>query len=364
MSRHRILSALLTAGALFFAPLACADELQEISKLAKQGQHATALDRLNGYLASHPKDAQARFLKGLILTEQNKPADAITVFTALTQDYPELPEPYNNLAVLYASQQQYDKARIALEMAIRTHPSYATAHENLGDIYAKLASLSYDKALQLDKGNASAQTKLSMVRELFIPASRSGKPAAKSEPVKQPVAPVAAATVKPLAPAVPLVAAPLAPVVSTPAKPVAAAAKTASAESQASAKPAPVAEPKEDKQAANSESKAVLESVNAWAKAWSNRNVSAYLAAYGKEFKAPGGNRAAWEKSRKERLSNPKHIQVAVVAPEVRIENDEHATVSFKQLYRSDTLKTSTRKTLVMVKSGSKWVIQEERVSH
>ncbi len=59
------------------------------------------------------------------------------MFTKLSEDYPELPEPYNNLAVLYAQQKQYDKARTALEMAIRTHPSYAIAYENLGDIYAK-----------------------------------------------------------------------------------------------------------------------------------------------------------------------------------------------------------------------------------
>ena len=69
------------------------------------------MERVNGYLASRPKDARGRFLKGLILTEQNKPNEAIKVFTDLSQDYPELPEPYNNLAVLYASQGQYDKAR-------------------------------------------------------------------------------------------------------------------------------------------------------------------------------------------------------------------------------------------------------------
>ena len=66
---------------------------------------------------------KGRFLKGVILTEQNKTGEAIKVFTALTEDYPELPEPYNNLAVLYASQQQYDKSRQALELAIQT-PSF------------------------------------------------------------------------------------------------------------------------------------------------------------------------------------------------------------------------------------------------
>ena len=93
----------------------------------------------------------------MIQRESGKPTDAIATFTKLTEDYPELPEPYNNLAVLYAGQSQFDKARAALEMAIRTNPSYATAHENLGDVYAKLASQAYNKALQLDAANAACR---------------------------------------------------------------------------------------------------------------------------------------------------------------------------------------------------------------
>jgi tetratricopeptide (TPR) repeat protein len=115
-----------------------------------------------------------RFIKGVIYSESGKPNDAIATFTKLTEDYPELPEPYNNLAVLYASQNQLDKARTALEMAIRTNPSYSTAHENLGDVYAKLASQAYSKALQLDSNNQAVQPKLSLIRELFAPAVRSG----------------------------------------------------------------------------------------------------------------------------------------------------------------------------------------------
>src|SRR5258706_12957003 len=146
---------------------AAGEDLKEINRLYQQGQTAQALEQVNAYLASKPKDAQARFLKGVILTDQKKNEEAIKVFTELTEEYPELPEPYNNLAVLYASLGQYERAKIALELAIRTHPSYATAHENLGDIYAQLASRAYDKALQLDKGNTTAQTKLSMIKELF-----------------------------------------------------------------------------------------------------------------------------------------------------------------------------------------------------
>ena len=91
------------------------DELQEAQLLLKQGQLDRALDRVDQFLKTRPKDARGRFLRGIVLTEQNRPNDAIRVFTELTQDFPELPEPYNNLAVLHASQGQYDRARAALE---------------------------------------------------------------------------------------------------------------------------------------------------------------------------------------------------------------------------------------------------------
>src|SRR5687767_8750179 len=161
--------------ALGLAPIgigwAQTDPLQDANQLFRQGQFDRAMERVNNYLSSRPKDARGRFLKGLILTEQNKPNEAIKVFTELSQDFPELPEPYNNLAVLHASQGQYEKARNSLEMAIRTHPSYATAHENLGDIYAKMASQAYDKALQLDRSNQAAAGKLNLIKDLFSQTS-------------------------------------------------------------------------------------------------------------------------------------------------------------------------------------------------
>jgi colicin import membrane protein len=160
-----------------------ADEAAEINKLLRSGQLPAALTRVDVALAQHPKDAQFRFLKGMILSEQGRSAEAIVVFQKLTEDFPELPEPYNNLAVLYAGSGQYDKARVALERAIRTNPAYATAHENLGDVYAKLASQSYDKAMQLLDSPASTpppKSKLAMVRTLKTPASQANAPAAAS----------------------------------------------------------------------------------------------------------------------------------------------------------------------------------------
>ena len=145
---------------------ASADDLADVGRLMRAGQSGEALARVDAFLAKNPRDMQMRFIKGVVLTEQGKTADAITIFTKLTEDHPDLPEPYNNLAVLFAASGQYDKARVALDMAIRTNPSYATAYENLGDVHAKLASQAYDKALQLDSGNSNAKSKLTLLRTL------------------------------------------------------------------------------------------------------------------------------------------------------------------------------------------------------
>jgi len=167
LSRLAAAIAVALIGAASPAWSAPADDLREAQKLYGQGKVQPAMDKVDQFLKAQPRDPQGRFLKGLLLTEQHRTDDAIKVFTGLTEDYPELPEPYNNLAVLYASQGNYDKAKSALELAIHTHPSYATAHENLGDIYAQLASRAYDRALQLDKSNTTAQVKLAMLKDIF-----------------------------------------------------------------------------------------------------------------------------------------------------------------------------------------------------
>lgn len=148
------------------------NELKQVEHLVHDGQYERALETLERYLASNPRDPGGRFLKGVILAEQKKTKEAIQVYTDLTQDHPDLPEPYNNLAVLHASLGQYDQARTALEMAIRVKPDYAIAYENLGDIYARMAAQSYEKAAQLDRGNKSAPLKLKQVTELLSAPQR------------------------------------------------------------------------------------------------------------------------------------------------------------------------------------------------
>jgi len=113
---------------------------------------------------------------------------AVATFQALTEEFPELPEPYNNLAVIWAQRGQYEKARAALESAIASNPDYAIAHENLGDIYSRLAGAEYDRAVALDKTNKSAQGKLVLVRQLYAVAPSSNAPKALT-PVPKPAPP-------------------------------------------------------------------------------------------------------------------------------------------------------------------------------
>ena len=316
----------LCMAAIFVVTAAHADEYADVNVLVRAGKLAEALAKADQYLASKPRDPQMRFIKGVIQTESGKPSDAIGTFTQITQDYPELPEPYNNLAVLYASQSQFDKARAALEMAIRTNPSYATAHENLGDVYAKLASQAYSKALQLDSGNTGVQPKLALIRTLFAPDAKGQRPgtgAQSSGPVT--VAPAATAKAPVAAPAATPAAAPAAPATSN-----------------------SVAE------------KDVETAVRNWAAAWAAKDMSGYLGAYGKEFDPPGSvGRKTWEEDRRSRIMGKSRISVKLNDLAISV-NGNKATVKFKQAYSADSLNVSSRKTLDLVKAGDRWVIVKE----
>lgn len=338
-------------GVVLGVAVSCANAqtLPDIQRLMKQNQMPQALEKADIYISTKPKDAQGRFLKGLILTELGRPADAIAIFIKLTEDFPELPEPYNNLAVLYAQQKQYDKARAALEMAIRTHPSYSIAHENLGDVYAKLASQAYDKALQLDSSNAATQTKLSMIKELI---STSSKPGAKSaptaaHPVAEPVKAPAAETPK----ATP-----------APGKPVESAPEPGTAPKPPEAKPSETKAPAKAAPEPAADEADINKTVLAWAGAWSRKDVKTYLSYYAKDFQTPNGMpRKDWDAERHNRIDKPGKLQITLDDVRISVDGDK-ATVRFRQNYTSSTFKSSASKTLVLIKSGGRWLIQQERI--
>jgi tetratricopeptide (TPR) repeat protein len=314
----------ITVAATLLFSLAHADEYADVSQLVRAGKLQDAITKADAYLASKPKDPQMRFLKGVIQRDSGKAAEAITTFTKLTEDFPELPEPYNNLAVLYAGQSQFDKARTALEMAIRTNPSYATAHENLGDVYAKLASQAYNKALQLDTGNTAVPPKLALIRELFTATGTKG---VRPTPVTP--GPVSVPGPTPLP----------APVTTVPPAPVA---------------PAPATP------AIGNEAKDAEAAVRNWASAWSSKDVKGYLASYGKDFNPPGTqSRSNWEHDRKQRIVGKSKISVSLENLNVVV-NGNTATAKFRQDYKAGELAVSSRKTLELVKNGDRWQIIKE----
>ena len=312
-----------------------ADESADVSQLLRTGKLVEALTKADAFLAGKPNDPQMRFLKGVIQRSSGKQAEAIATFTKLTEDYPELPEPYNNLAVLYAGQGQFDKARAALEMAIRTNPSYSTAHENLGDVYARLASQAYNKALQLDGANAAVPPKLALIRELFSPGNKGQRP---SVTVAAAASAAAAAAPKPVASTTTAPAAPT--VAATP--PSAPAAKPAVASTDSAAE------------------QAAQDAVMAWAKAWSAKDMAGYLGAYSKEFTPPGKqSRAAWEEDRRKRIVGKNSISVKLDNLDVTISANT-AVAKFRQQYHAGALSVSSRKTLHLVRTGDRWLITKE----
>lgn len=318
----------LTAALLLAAAQSAvaATAVEEASTLLQQGQLDQALKKLDAQLKSQPQDAQARFLRGLVLVRLNRSAEAVKMFADLTRDYPQLPEPYNNLAVLYAQQGDYEKARDALEAALATHPSYATAHENLGDIYAALAGAAYNRALSLDGANQGVRSKLALIGQLDGQGSTS-------------VATAPTISTPPPAAAVPASVPPASTVPAPPPSTPATAAPTVDAATAAS----------------------VTSVINAWAAAWSSQDLNAYFATYSPSFVPEGGlGRSAWEAQRRDRISRAKSIQVKALNPVFSRLAADRLSVSFNQSYVSDSFSDSTQKTLELQQAGSSWLIARE----
>ncbi|MEX2523662.1 MAG: tetratricopeptide repeat protein [Gammaproteobacteria bacterium] len=305
--------------------------IDRIQALLAEGKLDEALRLTNEELSRDAADVNYQFMKGLILTRLNRLEQAADVFTGITESHPELPEPYNNLAVIYAALGDLDKARQALQEAINTHPSYATAHENIGDIYAKLASQAYNQALQLDQENITAKAKLSLINDLFsVPKTK--QETVLAEAVEE-TPPLQEETEQP-----------------TPAEPAAVPAE-------------PVA-PKEtvDRQAQEQEMvEAVKATVNKWAEAWSSQDVEAYLSHYGAEYTPPAGQALAdWREERRERLSGPRFIRLDVSELRVELLGEDYAQATFMQKYQSDTYSDLVTKLLLFSRQDGRWVIVQE----
>ena len=153
-----------------------ADDYDDVANLVRNGRQTEALQRIEQVTATRPRDPQMRFFRGMIEREMGQTSKSLATFLALTQDYPELPEPHNNLAVIYAAQNELDKALASLQSALRNNPNYATAHENLGDVYVRLAAAAYRNAQQFGPANPVLALKIAnLTSNLTAPAQGTQK---------------------------------------------------------------------------------------------------------------------------------------------------------------------------------------------
>lgn len=307
-----------------------ATALEEARQLGQQGHWQESLDPLNSYLKKNPGDVEALFLKGVAASKSGYTSQAIASFEELTRRRPDLPEPFNNLAVLYAKAGEYEKAQKALEQAIATHPSYATAHNNLSELYKKMAAIAYNRALNLKaNGGSQSETQLALIDSLHPVATAPTLAGVE----KVAVTPPAASSPPPSPPAA--------------VKPVTG---TVSLHLEAKAKKADIKE--------------VAASILDWARAWGAKDVAAYLAHYSPEFTpADVRSRAEWEQQRQERLTQPRFIKVQIDRLKVEVLDDQTANALFRQRYRSDRVSDTVRKQLRLKKEDGHWLIIDESIA-
>lgn len=344
---------------------------KQLATLLADQKWNDALALIDGQLKSRPNDAQLLMNRGAVLSSMNRNAEALAVFQKVAASNPQLPAAHNNMAVILAANGKYEEARAALEKAIRTHPAYATAYENLGDLYSHMAGDAYRKALQFDKNLKTAKPKLEMVGELTALAAGAPPPstsAAAALPTidKSGSFASAAGTTLATAPAAPPVRVAQAPAAAPAPAPAPTAAPKPAVEppkptppvAQAPA-PAPAPKPAPTVDTAAAAADDVKDSVQGWAKAWSKRDMKAYAAAYTPDFKGSQASHAEWLKARTAVIVPRKSIEVKVSDVRVTVKGDR-ADVNFQQDYASDGRSIRSRKSIVMQKAGSKWLIRDE----
>ena len=279
-------------------------DINEIKLLLKNGKYKIAENIINGAIEENLNNPEILFYKGIIETNLGKTNQAIDTFRGLTERFPELPEPFNNLAVLYAEKGQFRLAKEILEQAIKTNPSYLTAHINLGDIFTKMASEAYNKALEIDKSNNIAITKLSMITQLFNYNPNTKNTVIDSVNAKKEV--------------------------------------------------------KNTKLSKKELKKVILNSIENWKTAWESKDVESYFDSYSSNFIYPNNmTKSQWQKYRTNRILPKKIISISISNIKFKFKK-EKIIATFTQNYKSGRLNQTSNKNLTFVAESGQWFIVEE----
>lgn len=295
----------------------------QLQSLIEQGQFAAAAHRGEQLLQQNPQDTQTRFLTAYACQMSGKPDQAIQLYEAVIRDNPGLPEPRNNLAMIYLDRGDYDRASQLLVEAINTHSSYRTAYANLSRVYRGIASEAYRRAV------SESSEPSNYIHEIKLAAITSLEPVATGQPAMPQVAVQAKAA-------------------STPSVPQAA------AEEPASSTPTLV-------NTANLNT-LLIESVRNWAEAWSGKQFDAYTAAYLPDFRDKFDSHEKWVQHRRGRIMRPGDIKVVVSDFSVKQRGEQRASVDFVQAFSSPTYSDRVVKRLYFDRVGSQWKIAAEKV--
>jgi len=173
LSLRSALRALVVVVAVSCVPARAEDPA--LRALLERGDFAAALAVAEKAAAANPRDAQARFLVGVVLMDARRDDEALAHFTRLAQDYPELPDPQNNIALLHARGGRLEQARQALETALRNDGTHRLARANLGQLYLMLAVQTLEQAAALGPLDPAVQRRLEGARALLTPLPASGR---------------------------------------------------------------------------------------------------------------------------------------------------------------------------------------------
>jgi tetratricopeptide (TPR) repeat protein len=260
-----------------------------------------ALEEINRLIEINPNNHNLLFLKAVTQTRLEEKDHAIKTYNILIERFPKLPEPYNNLAVLYAEQNKLVEAKEILEKALKTNNSYSIAHINLGDVYTRMASEAYRKAFELNKSPV-ANNKLQLINELFsYSPNMQQNNLVKSE---------ARSNIK-------------------------------------SRKKSIVA---------------LAGLVERWKSSWESKDLEAYFSTYSKYFKFNGEmNNKKWKETRTKKIINKEEINITLTNIKYEFK-DGFWFINMSQAYNSGNYSDKEQKTLVIIKESGSYKIIEENI--
>lgn len=306
-------------------PVEAKSEQMDIARLIEAGQYQPALSQLNDLLTKDRQNPHYLFNRARALAGVGRQDEAIAQYQALIKAHPNLPEPYNNLALIYIRQGKAEKAQILLNKAMLTHPGYARVYKNLATMNAALARDAYARALQMPAVDRAKG--LEMADKLSLP-----EPTAAIQ-----TAPIVTAEIKPYV---------------KPAMVYQAKNNHADNKSRPAAQIPPVSPV---------EAGAVQTRMQAWAKAWSTKSVDQYLGFYSDDYSPAGISHAAWVVQRRERINRPKWIRIRLRHINVTEVGVARLRVRLEQEYAADNYRDVTRKEFILQKLAGEWRIIQER---